>query len=328
MRKSRAHGYGGARRDRTAISRRDVLKVGAGAAGVALLGGIGYPRPARASERTLTLGNIGWDENVALAYLTKVILEDHLDYEHVELRHMGVGDLFHGVASGQLDGFQDVWLPNTHHTYWRQYGDQVERLGSWYRGDATLGLTVPDYVEAQSIDDLARDARRYNGEIVGIEPSAGEMRIVRDKVMPGYGLDDLKLVASDTPSMLSRLEDALHHARPIVVTLWQPHWAFTVYRIRYLKDPKGLMSSNEGLYSIVRKGLKADKPDAYAFMNAISLTPDQLGKLELAINLASSPADGVRTWLKQDRPFGSQRGLNQDLVQPWIDAARKARSSA
>jgi hypothetical protein len=34
----------------------------------------------------LTLGYLSWDENVANSYLTKVLLEDELGYENVELK--------------------------------------------------------------------------------------------------------------------------------------------------------------------------------------------------------------------------------------------------
>lgn len=310
------------------VPRRSFLRLtGAGLAASALLGmtGCSDTTTTAAGNKTLTLGNIGWDENVALANLTKVILEQDLGYDKVELKHLGVADLFKGVADGDLDAFQDVWLPRTHKSYWDQYGDRMERLDSWYQGTASLGLTVPDYVEARAIPDLKRYSNRFDGKIIGIEPGAGEMKLVKDKVIPGYDLKDYQLVDSDTATMMKRLEAALHHEKPIVVTLWQPHWAFTVYRIRYLKDPKGLLDSGgEQLYSVVRKNLAQDKPDAYAFLKAISLTPDQLGRLELAINLAKTPIEGVKTWLDADRPFGGRRGLNRDVVQPWIDAAKSA----
>lgn len=313
---------------RRRLRRRSFLSLTAGAlAASALLdvSGCGKSTTGSTHKKTLTLGNIGWDENVALANLTKVVLEQDLGYEKVELKRLGVDALFKGVATGELDAFQDVWLPRTHRSYWEEYGDRLVRLDSWYQGTASLGLTVPDYVEAKSIADLAKYPNRFEGKIVGIEPGAGEMKIVRDKVIPGYGLDEFSLEASDTATMLDRLEAALRHKKPIVVTLWKPHWAFTVYRIRYLDDPKGLLGTgSEELYTVVRKGLEQDKPDAYAFLSAISLTPDQLGRLELAINLAKTPVEGVKTWLDANRPFGGQRGLNRDLVQPWIDAAKRA----
>lgn len=311
------------------LGRRHFLRLtAASVAAPALVGLGGCSNTATTSDKTLTLGNIGWDENVALANLTKVVLEQDLGYAKVELKRLGVDDIFKGVANGNLDAFQDVWLPHTHKSYWEQYGDQMKRLDSWYQGTASLGLTVPDYVRAQSIPDLKKYSNRFDNKIIGIEPGAGEMQLVKNKVLPGYDLQDFQLVSSDTASMLKQLEAALRHEKPIVVTLWRPHWAFTVYRIRYLKDPQNLLGTGgEQLYSVVRTNLERDKPDAYAFLNAISLTPDQLGRLELAINLAKTPVDGVKTWLDADRPFGGRRGLNRDAVQPWIDAAKKAQRS-
>src|SRR5829696_7593091 len=64
------------------------------------------------SGGTLTLGNIGWTENVAVANLTKTVLEEDFDYQEVELKTLDVGLLFEGVAGGELDAFQDVWMPN------------------------------------------------------------------------------------------------------------------------------------------------------------------------------------------------------------------------
>ena len=37
-------------------------------------------------NNVLLLANIGWDENVAVSNLTKVLLEDELGYETVEIR--------------------------------------------------------------------------------------------------------------------------------------------------------------------------------------------------------------------------------------------------
>ena len=60
----------------------------------------------------LTLANIGWDENVAVSNLTKVLLEEELGYESVEVRRAELDSTYQRVADGELDAFQDVWLPN------------------------------------------------------------------------------------------------------------------------------------------------------------------------------------------------------------------------
>ena len=44
-----------------------------GALALAGCGGFGH-------DKTLRIGNIGWDENVAVSNLTKVLLEDELEY--------------------------------------------------------------------------------------------------------------------------------------------------------------------------------------------------------------------------------------------------------
>jgi len=85
-------------------------------------GGGGSPE-----NRTLTLGDIGWDESVAVANLTKVLLEKEVGYKAVELQTLNVALLFQGVGNGNLDAFQDVWLPN-HRQLLEQQGDNVVQL--------------------------------------------------------------------------------------------------------------------------------------------------------------------------------------------------------
>ncbi|WP_273886636.1 glycine betaine ABC transporter substrate-binding protein [Rubrobacter naiadicus] len=295
------------------MSRREFLGLGAAGAGAVLLGGCGAA--SGGAGKTLKVGNIGWDEDVAVANLTKILLQEHLGYGEVTLKTLEAGALFQGVAGGDLDTFQDVWLPKTHASYWKKFGDEVTRLPSWYEGAGTLGLAVPDYVEAKSIADLNEYKSRFGGRITGIESGAGEMSIVQNKVIPAYGLN-YKLVASSTPAMLAALKKAISAKKPIVVTLWKPHWAFTAFPIRYLEDPKDAFGKPDHIYTIVRKGLKKDQPEAYALLDAMKLSPEQLGKLELSIRKhgQNTPTKGVRAWLKD----------NRRVVDPWIKAAKKA----
>ena len=54
----------------------------------------------------------GWDENAVVANLTKQLLEEELGYGAVELQEPELGLVFQCVGDGELDTFQDVWLPN------------------------------------------------------------------------------------------------------------------------------------------------------------------------------------------------------------------------
>jgi len=262
-------------------------------------GGGGGQGGGGGGDQSITIGYIDWDEDVAVSNLAKILLEEDLGYD-VEMQLVDVGPLFNGVAEGDIDAFLDVWLPNTHQTYWEEYQDRVVDLGVWYGGTASLGLGVPDYVEAQSIEDLNEYRDQFDGEIIGIEPGSGIMSITEENAIPGYGLN-YELVASSTPTMLSELEQALESNEPIVFTAWKPHWMFTAYDIRYLEDPEGEMGGTEQLSAIAREGLEEDSPDAFQLLDNISLSEEQLGDLELAIRDAGDPEQGARDWLEQNR---------------------------
>jgi glycine betaine/proline transport system substrate-binding protein len=82
----------------------------------------------------LLLANIGWDENVAVSNLSKVILEDELGYEGVEIRtNDDLDATYRNVASGEVDAFQDVWLPNQE-ALLEQVAEEVEHLDPWFLG--------------------------------------------------------------------------------------------------------------------------------------------------------------------------------------------------
>lgn len=278
-------------------------------------GGAAYAQGSSDSDdNTITIGYVNWTEAVAVTHLMQAVLQKNFNMD-VKLRLVGVEEAFRGVSSGELDAFLDVWLPSTHGQYWQEYQDQVVDLGVWYQGQATLGIGVPNYVEAQSIADLAKHIDKYEGKIIGIQPGAGLMRVTREKVMPAYGLDDFKLISGETAEMVAAIDRAIRNREPIAFTAWKPHWLFSAYPLRYLEDPKGTLAQSDQLHAIVREGLEEDAPRAYAVLNAFSLSAEQLGSLELAVADARSAWGGVRRWLAE----------HQDVVTPWVIAGSAER---
>ncbi|MCP2255399.1 glycine betaine/proline transport system substrate-binding protein [Prauserella aidingensis] len=262
----------------------------------------------------LAIGYIAWDENIALANLFKAELDER-GY-NVELRQLDVAPTWQAVAQGEIDLFQDAWLPTTHSDYWEQYRDRVEDLGVWY-DQATLNIAVPQYVQGvDSIADLKQNADRFNGTITGIEPGAGETRLVETKMIPDYGLGSaMTLQKSSTTAMLSALDRAIRNQEPIVVTLWHPHWAYSRYDLKDLEDPKGSMGEAEKLHMIGREGFGQDFPDLAGVIKNFSLTDTQLGDLENAIQEAGSGQElqAARQWANQnkqlmDEAFGGLQG--------------------
>ncbi|MEV6110661.1 ABC transporter permease/substrate binding protein [Streptomyces sp. NPDC051940] len=256
--------------------------------------------------RKISMGYIPWDEGIASTYLWKELLEQR-GYRP-ELKQLDPGPLFSAQAQGQIDLQTDAWLPVTHESYWKQYGDKLEDLGSWF-GPTSLELSVPSYVEGiDSLEDLKDHKGEFKGRIIGIESSAGMMGILKDKVVKEYGLEDWQVVASSTSSMLAELQRSYAKKEPVVVTLWSPHWAYSKYGLKKLADPKKAWGSGDGVHTTARKGFSADEPTVAGWMKNFKMTEKELTSLEEKITDAGQgkEQDAVRAWLKEHPGFAAK----------------------
>jgi glycine betaine/proline transport system substrate-binding protein len=153
--------------------------------------------------KTLDIADIGWTENTAISGLTRVLLEEEPGYEEVITHKSEFDSVFEGVAEGDLDAFQDVWLPNQQGLLGSVEGN-VELLGPWYQGQTKQGIGVPSYMDATSLDQLTESEADL---LLGIAPSSVVMEIVSEEVILAYGLDQ-KLVEASTDGMLARSRTA------------------------------------------------------------------------------------------------------------------------
>ncbi|MFF6792738.1 glycine betaine/proline transport system substrate-binding protein [Streptomyces filamentosus] len=289
-----------------------VLALVAGGSG--FLGGSGATSttaagPGGGHGKKVSIGYIPWDEGIASTYLWKELLERR-GYE-VETKQLEAGALYTGLAGGQIDFQTDAWLPVTHAQYLEKYGNKLEDLGSWY-GPTSLELSVPSYVkDVKSLADLKGKGDRFKGRIVGIEPSAGMMGILKDKVLKEYGLEgEYEVVDGSTPGMLAELKRAYERKEPVVVTLWSPHWAYSAHELTKLADPKGVWGEGDGVHTLARKGFGADNPEVSAWLKDFELTEKQLTGLEAEIQETGKGKEqqAVRTWLD------AQPGLAERLA--------------
>jgi glycine betaine/proline transport system substrate-binding protein len=262
----------------------------------------------------LLLANIGWDENVAVSNLTKVLLEEELGYERVDVdTNEDLDATYRDVASGEVDAFQDVWLPNQK-ALLEQVAEDVEHLDPWFLGETKQGMAVPAYMDVRSIDQLNGTDVQF---ILGIEPSSVMMQEVGQEVIPSYGLEQ-KLVAAPTAGMLAEVERLYAFREQFVFLAWSPHWMNQRFDITYLEDPKDAMGPTNDpakCSTIVRGDLREADPVAYAFMDALELTEEQINGLESMINDEDDPLAGAKRWVSE----------NREVVRPWIEAASNAR---
>ncbi|MGW1052801.1 ABC transporter permease/substrate binding protein [Streptomyces sp. NPDC001118] len=309
-------------RPRPAVAVVGVVVLALVAGGMGILGSSSGTSEASGTNvgkgKEIKIGYIPWDEGIASTFLWKEILEER--GFKVTTTQYAAGPLYTGLATGQIDFETDSWLPTTHAEYWQKYGKQLDDLGSWF-GPTSLELSVPSYVkDVNSLADLEAHASEFGGRIVGIEPSAGEMSLLKSKVLKAYGLDGAyQVIDGSTPAMLAELKRAYARKEPVVVTLWSPHWAYSDYDLKKLKDPEGAWGKGDGVHTLARKGFAGDNPQVGKWLKNFSMTEQQLTGLESLIQQAGKgkEQDAVRGWLRK----------HPGLVDKWAPVAKDAAGS-
>lgn len=256
----------------------------------------------------LTIGYINWDEDIAVTHLWQKVLQDK-GYD-VQIQQVSdAGPTFVGLDKGDLDLFFDAWLPATHKTYWDKYGKDLTDISTWY-DSAPLTIAVPKYVDINSMAQLKAHASEFDKTIVGIEPGAGLTRVTKTSMMPKYGLDDWTLKTSSTPAMLATLKKDIAEKKPVVVTLWRPHWAYTAFPIKDLKDPKGAMGKPDSIHAVGAGDFADNFPKVADMVKKFHMSDQQLGTLEQAVLVKNkdNPAKGVEEWLKANPGFEKSLG--------------------
>ncbi|MFD1826332.1 MULTISPECIES: glycine betaine ABC transporter substrate-binding protein [Mumia] len=281
----------------TATASALVLSVGLAACG-------GSESASGDDEKSISIGiPSGWDEGIAVSHLWKAILEDE-GYE-VETETADVGVVFTGLAGGDFDVTFDTWLPLTHASYLKKFGDDITDLGTWY-DNAKLTIAVNESSPAKSLEDLAGMADEYGNRLVGIEAGAGLTKVTQEEVVPTYGLDKMDYVISSTPAMLAELKSATKSGDNIAVTLWRPHWAYDEFPMRDLEDPKGTLGEAEEIHAYGSKDFGERFGDVEEMIGAFTLNDEQLFSLEnLMFNSGDDVAeeDAVKQWLEDNPTF-------------------------
>ena len=273
--------------------------------GVAALA-LGMTTAMAAEKPTLTIGYVnGWDDSVATTHVASEILKSNLGYK-VELKAVEPAIMWQGVARGDLDATLSAWLPATHGEYYEKMKDKVVILGTNYEG-AKIGLVVPDYVEAKTIEDLNKYTKEFDGKVTGIDAGAGVMRRTEEAITQ-YGLD-YKLMPSSGPAMAIALTRAQKDNKAIVVTSWIPHWMFAKWKLRFLEDPKNVFGAAEHVDTVANPALQAKAPEAAAFLKKFSWSGEEVGAVMLAISEGVKPEQAAKDWV----------AANPERVAGWLN---------
>lgn len=263
---------------------------------VLIIGGIsGVTLTKTAADKNVELVYMNWDSEVASINVLSQAMEQHgFDVKKTALDNTVA---WQTVANGQADGMVSAWLPNTHETQWKKFSKSVELLGPNLKG-AKVGLVVPSYMKANSIEDLKDQTDK---SIIGIEPGAGVMAATEKALKDYDNLKDWNLVPSSSGAMTVALGEAIKQHKDIVITGWSPHWMFNKYDLKYLEDPKNSMGKAEDINTIVRKGLKEDNHEAYKVLDKFNWSQKDMESVMLDVQNGKTPEQAAATWIKSHK---------------------------
>ncbi|MFO7838204.1 MAG: glycine betaine ABC transporter substrate-binding protein [Desulfosalsimonadaceae bacterium] len=249
------------------------------------------------AEKAAGLACGNWASAAAQANIAKAVLQEKMGYR-VELKTLSAAAMWEAAANGDIDGFLCAWLPTPHSSYYKKQKENVVNLGINLEG-VRIGLVVPAYVTIDSISELDVHAEKFNGEIIGIDAGAGIMEAT-EKALEEYGIENLKLMDGSGSMMTAVLQEKVENRQWVVVTGWTPHWKFHRFDLKYLEDPKNVYGDTEYIKTIVRKGLKSDKPELYAFLDNFYLNLEDIQNVMDRIRKSGKPYESALRWVKEN----------------------------
>lgn len=256
---------------------------------------------------TIRLAYVNWDSEIASSNVIAQVLESQ-GY-NVEMIALDNAIMWQSVATGDADAMVSAWLPITHGAQYKEYGDQMDDLGTNLEG-AVTGLTVPSYMTIDSIADLSDQAGKV---ITGIEPGAGITESTKTALEEYPNLSDWQLSTSSSGAMTTQLGQAIKNKEPIIVTGWTPHWMFQEYDLKFLADPKNVYGEGDSIHTMVRKNLKADLPEAYAILDRFHWDLDDMQSVMVDINRGERPDQAAKKWIE----------AHPDLIAKWVNSTEK-----
>lgn len=244
-----------------------------------------------------------WEDSIAASYLIEDLLTQS-GYS-VELVQLDPAILFSSVATGQSDFSVSPWLPNTHGAYYEQFKDRIEYISA-HATEAQNGLTVPAYMDVNSIADLTTEANQI---ITGIEPGAGITEQTNNLFDAYPNLSEWTHHESSTGAMLTQLEQALRNEEEIVFPGWTPHWMYVEYDLKVLEDPEFVYGGGEELAAIGRIGFKEEFPAIYRFVEEFEWSVDDISLVMLYISEGLTAREATNRWVND----------NPQQFQEWLD---------
>ncbi|WNJ17122.1 glycine betaine ABC transporter substrate-binding protein [Pontibacter sp. G13] len=256
---------------------------------------------------TIKLGVTDLSFHHLTASLVTNVLQD-LGFQ-VERTYSHHEENFRKLHAGEVDMLSSAWLPSSHGGYKAEVEKDVPllELGLHYEPYALWG--VPDYVPVSDIEEVSDLLKpevlsRMIKEIHGINPGAGITRF-SIKMMEEYGLSNAgyQFFPGSEESCFSAFEQAVEKNEWVVIPLWKPQFLHYKYKIREVKDPKGLLGIVDRAVLLLRE----DRKDWFSeeqieTLDNLRFSNEIVAELDYKVSREGQNLDQVtKAWLDRNR---------------------------
>jgi glycine betaine/proline transport system substrate-binding protein len=277
------------------------------------------PAPVAAADadtcRTVRMSDPGWTDITSTNGLVGTVL-DALGYEQ-EVLTLSVPITYDSLKNSRIDAFLGSWQPAQKAMLEPlQAANQVEVIAKNLEG-IRFTLAVPSNLAAEgvkTVDDLAKNADRFDKKIYGIDPGAAANQNIQRMLEKGdHGLAGWELVESSEQAMLAQVERAARRGEAIVFLAWEPHPMNAKFDLTYLAGAEEYFGPRFGasdVYTLARPGLSQDCPNLARLLKQAAFTVPMENEVMAGIlDEGESGEDAAAAWLK----------ANPDAVTPWLE---------
>ena len=287
---------------------------------------------AHAAKGLIKIAENDWTGNHVNIWLSKIILEEELDYE-VELVFASFTATWTAIAADDMHVAMDFPLSYSIDAIAEFVTEkkQVEFVGP--NGVANQArLYVPTYLvegdPERGIEPLGADLASYQNlnkyKSAFARPESGDKGFLLDNVpewnnqteerIAAFGWEFKTFYSGSDAASIAELKSAYAKGEPILFHLWEPHWIHAEYDLTALELPPytdecyGLVEGAEATFAcqwptdpgntIVGTGFEDEFPGPYQFFKKFSLTNAQYAHMQGAVELNGQTAErAVRDWM-------------------------------
>lgn len=206
-----------------------------------------------------------WSETRAFTTFVKYLLED----SGYTVKTILVENGYNALLEGKADVFLERWEPND---VYAEPCDTLLPLGNIYN-KGKIGLVVPKYMDAQTIDDIEKFKKELDGKIYAVNPGS-ESSTGINVVTQRYNFT-LEIKGVTESEMMKIFETKYMNREPFCITGWFPHPMLDQNYLKILEDPHHAFSKGYNLVKYSRRSWAKEHTELTAFFKKLKFTEPQ-----------------------------------------------------